>query len=232
MIKNIFSILFLIYCFGEGTASSREEHTDCGVNPPLTLRETEEVAPLKVITLKADTDASHLLFNITEGNLIKGKLERKDLIHSCIEMYNALNKIREDMPTRSEADISAEKPILAGRFVNISFEDSVHLRASQQINFSQTLCDTSKDAFFTAPWLGMDMFFVTAKGEVKILAPQETKGWLRGLILRPTDSFDRPFTYMLRGVLDFNQSSTLENFLIVGAGEIEFLVNQANVVIP
>ncbi|MBW8309311.1 MAG: hypothetical protein K0M45_06705 [Candidatus Paracaedibacteraceae bacterium] len=228
MIKNIFSILFLIYCLGEGNASSREEHTDCGVNPLLTLQETEEVSPLKVITLKTDSDASHLLFNIAEGNIKKGKLASEALIKGSVDMYNNLNKSRNNMPTRSATDISAAEPIFAGMCVNINFEESIHITASQQIRLSLSLCDTNKDAIFTTPFFGTDMFFVTAKGEVKILATQEIKGWLRGLILRPTDSFERSFTYMLRGDLDFNRSSTLENFLIVGASEIDFLIAPEN----
>ncbi|AIK96783.1 hypothetical protein [Candidatus Odyssella acanthamoebae] len=221
MMKVTLRILSVVYCLFLNPTAAREAEVPITSSSP---QVTEE----EIRTFKAEPNATHILFRIKERTIETGKHMDNNLVPGAINMYYTLNKFREYMPTRSEIEVSAEKPIFAGMNINITSEDSIHVTAPQQIRLSLSLCDTSKDAVFTAPWFGVDMFFVTAKEDIKILAPQGSKGWLQGLIIKHTASFERPFTFMLRGDIDFNQCATLEDFLVVGAGEIDFLVRKSD----
>jgi hypothetical protein len=216
---RILSIVYCLLCLFLNSISAIEAEAPIASSSPQVIEE-------EIRTFKAFPNETHMLFQIKEGTIKMGRLMNKNLVPGTINMYNTLNENREDMPTRSKADMSVEEPNFAGMYLNMTSKDSVHVMASQDIRLSLSLCNADKDVLFIAPWFGADMLFVTAPGEVKILAPQGSKGWLQSLIIKPTASFERPFTFMLRGDIDFDRSETLENFLIVGAEEIDFVVRK------
>lgn len=91
---------------------------------------------------------------------------------------------------------------------------------------ADTIFEVGRDFTVTTPKVDVCGFFATVQGNTSFTTPCDSTSWLRGVNIKPSYAFSRPFTYSMYGELDLDLAETKGRFLVVGAGEIEFIVQK------
>jgi hypothetical protein len=145
-------------------------------------------------------------------------------IQSSEVMVKHLKATKQFMPPQTYTTIQTAQSVLTGRYMDAHFNSGFYIKVRDVVNISLSLWDVKGDATFVTPCFKAKDFSLTFTGSIKILAPDESASWLKGVIIRPALHSDQPINCIMNGDINFESEPFIDNFLVIGAPLVEFLL--------
>ncbi|AIK96428.1 hypothetical protein [Candidatus Odyssella acanthamoebae] len=172
----------------------------------------------------ADAEDLGVCFQVQEQEIkVVNPIDLSDIQSSKV-MVKHLKATKQFMPPQSYTNIQPTQSVLTGRYMDAHFNSDFYIKVRDVVNVSLSLWDVKGEATFVTPKFKAKDFSLTLTGAIKILAPQDSDSWLKGVVINPSRLSDQPVHCILSGDINFGSQSTIDNFLVIGSPEIEFLL--------
>ncbi|MBW8309851.1 MAG: hypothetical protein K0M45_09520 [Candidatus Paracaedibacteraceae bacterium] len=143
---------------------------------------------------------------------------------SSEEMVKHLKATKQFMPPQNYNNIQRTQSVLTGRYMDVQFNSGFYIETRDVVNVSLSLWEVRGNATFITPRFKVKDFSLAITGTIKIQAPEHLKTWLKGVIINAPTGLDHPIQCILSGEINFESSSPIDNFLVIGTSEVEFII--------
>ncbi len=145
-------------------------------------------------------------------------------LHNTEGMVKHLKDTKQFMPPQTYSNNQPIQSVLTGRYMDVKFNKGFYAEIRDIVDLSLSLWEVKGDAIFVTPSFKAKDFALTVTGVIKILAPENSDPWLKGVVINSSNSSEQPVQCILSGDIDFESTSPIDNFLVIGTSVVKFLV--------